>query len=362
MGILAPYSAVFLSLNATQRSLVANVPWTNAHSPLVWGRCMDNAPTTALRVPPPLSGHYGDPDDDRWTVHSVIAQGWRELVTFEASGVVIFGDFVVSNTASINICTQDLFFLQIMLEGHDVFMSTPTGREVGDSRIILGRFYGHEDTCFALPQGGRWRSLFVALSEGAVAHMWGMTHAELMAAISRSLPVHKASGVELVAHGNYLKPSEITKLRQIFNCNLTLSMRKAFLWSKSLELMIDIVSGLLEQHALPAVASPSAKAVREAREIMHRELSHPHTIDSLCFRVGLNRRDFIVSFRSHFGLTFHEYYTRLRMSEAAVLLRNGNHTVSDVARSVGYAQLSSFSRAFKSFHGFSPCQLIEDYH
>jgi AraC-like DNA-binding protein len=190
--------------------------------------------------------------------------------------------------------------------------------------------------------------------------MWGLEPERLVDVLRAAKGAGEAEAPNIVEYGAYVSLAKHDLPEQLFRCALPAMTRKAFIWSRSLELMIDIVSNALADHASDRTGfSRSRTAVRAARDILHREIGQPHTIDSLSFRVGVSRRDFMSSFKDEFGVTFHDYYMEARMDRAAALLNEPRIRVTDVSEQVGYTQLSSFSRAFKAFHGVSPCAFHE---
>ena len=84
-----------------------------------------------------------------------------------------------------------------------------------------------------------------------------------------------------------------------------------------------------------------------------RDLSLTEIADVAC----LNRYYFLRQFKSAFQLTPHQYLTQRRMQVADQLLRGSSKSVSDVCSAVGFNDLSSFSKLYKSFHGISPRQV-----
>lgn len=67
--------------------------------------------------------------------------------------------------------------------------------------------------------------------------------------------------------------------------------------------------------------------------------------------VTLNRM-----FIKSFGLTVHKYITQQRMKNAEETLKSGTATVGEVALAVGYKNIFHFSKAFKSYFGYTPKQ------
>jgi len=56
------------------------------------------------------------------------------------------------------------------------------------------------------------------------------------------------------------------------------------------------------------------------------------------------------------GMSTVEYIRSIRLKKAAILLQNGNFTISEVMYSVGFSNASYFTRAFSSEFGKSPSE------
>lgn len=64
-------------------------------------------------------------------------------------------------------------------------------------------------------------------------------------------------------------------------------------------------------------------------------------------------------FLRHTGLSPFRYLTKLRMDQAACLIRAGRR-VGEVARSVGYGDVYQFSRAYKRHFGYAPSETAKE--
>ena len=69
---------------------------------------------------------------------------------------------------------------------------------------------------------------------------------------------------------------------------------------------------------------------------------------------GMSPSYFSRAFRTAYGITFQEYLMRLRTREACRLLKNPNASVTDVAYTVGFNDVSYFGRMFKRYYNMSP--------
>ncbi|UFX48268.1 AraC family transcriptional regulator [Bradyrhizobium sp. 41S5] len=152
------------------------------------------------------------------------------------------------------------------------------------------------------------------------------------------------------------KPDIMLAADQILSCRYHEPLRHFYLNAKVVEIICGIaaqINGLPAQMPLRAV--PNKRAVIEAAAMIYRrETFNPPTIAQLATRVGLNRNDITSGFREAFGMTPHAYGHLLRMEKAHLMLQDGQLSVSDVARRVGYEGYSSFCRAYRSHFGRSP--------
>jgi AraC-like DNA-binding protein len=70
--------------------------------------------------------------------------------------------------------------------------------------------------------------------------------------------------------------------------------------------------------------------------------------------VGMSESRFMRYFRDASGMTFVSYLTRLRLSQAARLLRESTGNISEVADACGFRDQSYFDRQFRAEHGMTP--------
>lgn len=59
-------------------------------------------------------------------------------------------------------------------------------------------------------------------------------------------------------------------------------------------------------------------------------------------------------FRQVFGDTIYNYYQKLRMEEAAFMLKQAGYSVSEAGYRLGFSNLSHFSRLFEKHFGVTP--------
>ena len=103
-----------------------------------------------------------------------------------------------------------------------------------------------------------------------------------------------------------------------------------------------------------AGAAEEADLVAQVETLVSASLAHPPTVDDLAERLYVGRTALCERFRRATGTSVGAYVTRMRIDEAKRLLAQGDASVADVARAVGYRSASAFSTAFRRECGLAP--------
>lgn len=91
-----------------------------------------------------------------------------------------------------------------------------------------------------------------------------------------------------------------------------------------------------------------------ALRLLHDDPAHPWTVAELAAKVGLSRAALARRFTALVGEPPMSYLAGWRITLAANLLRETDHTVAAIARKVGYANAYALSVAFKRLRGTRP--------
>lgn len=94
--------------------------------------------------------------------------------------------------------------------------------------------------------------------------------------------------------------------------------------------------------------------VARAVQLIHDDPARRWTVSELARAIGYSRSAFTARFRELVGESPIAYATRTRLAFAASELERPDTSVGEVARSVGYASESAFSRAFVRAFGVTP--------
>lgn len=104
------------------------------------------------------------------------------------------------------------------------------------------------------------------------------------------------------------------------------------------------------------VESQSEKERGALLVFMAREYTNPElSLDMVRMQLGISRSKINDILKAEFGVTFSVYLNKLRLSEAAYLLREKEDvSISKIAYSIGYNNVSYFNKLFKIEYGCTP--------
>jgi AraC-like DNA-binding protein/mannose-6-phosphate isomerase-like protein (cupin superfamily) len=118
-----------------------------------------------------------------------------------------------------------------------------------------------------------------------------------------------------------------------------------------------LLLALRRESAAPA-ASPPALLDRVNRWITAHQ-REPFVLANLAVGIGLSGSYLRALFRQQFGLSLGRYVCETRCRLAALRLREGGLTVTEIAAACGFSSVYSFSRTFKRVIGVPPSVLLE---
>ncbi len=90
------------------------------------------------------------------------------------------------------------------------------------------------------------------------------------------------------------------------------------------------------------------------KEILNDEWNVNHSLEELSLRLGVHPVTISKYFKKYFGTTFGEYVRSLRINKSIFLVKNSNHSITEIAFQCGFADQSHFIRTFKAQTGLTP--------
>jgi AraC-like DNA-binding protein len=106
---------------------------------------------------------------------------------------------------------------------------------------------------------------------------------------------------------------------------------------------------------VPAPSRAIRLRLARARDAVHARYDTDLSVRALAAEAGLSPYHFVRTFRGAYGLTPHEYLTRVRLDRAREQLALGA-SVTRTCVDVGFASLGSFSTLFRRALGCSPSE------
>jgi AraC-like DNA-binding protein len=168
-----------------------------------------------------------------------------------------------------------------------------------------------------------------------------------MAGFSRSAPfVRGVIGKELETSLLHLfsQPEDNSNRRQV---ELYVAIYRLF------SLMIP-EAGTVNSDAGPANWLP------RSIEYMNTHYTENINVQDVAAYISVHRAYFSKVFAEQTGTTPIQYLQKLRMERAVQLLRRTLHSITEIAMSLGYPDLYSFTRAFSKYYGISPSKLRDN--
>jgi AraC-like DNA-binding protein len=160
------------------------------------------------------------------------------------------------------------------------------------------------------------------------------------------------------SHRVALRPSMALAANDVLSCRLTGDSRRTYMRGKALELLANAMDSLKSacepQRKTVRLTSVDFDRIASARSIMVADLEKTLTLAALARRVGLNRTKLAMGFKEFYGVSVQAFWRDAKLTKARELLRDSDMPVTEVAFSLGYSELSSFTRAFSRKFGILP--------
>lgn len=133
------------------------------------------------------------------------------------------------------------------------------------------------------------------------------------------------------------------------------------------KLTLSEIAALLGAHVLQRYCGTKATAGScslglktwqrlRALEMMNMRLDGSITIEEIATACSLSMRHFTRNFRRTFGVSAHQYLTRLRFERAKTLLLDTNQPLAEIAHLCGFSDQPAFTRAFSKVERMTPAR------
>jgi AraC family transcriptional regulator, transcriptional activator of the genes for pyochelin and ferripyochelin receptors len=146
-------------------------------------------------------------------------------------------------------------------------------------------------------------------------------------------------------------------IRQIIHCKYTGDLKKLFLLSKSIELLV-LSAEACNKAATKKEGIIKSKTDQEkiiaVRDLINDRITSPPNLSEIAKTVGLNEYKLKRGFKETFNNTIFGYLTDQRLNLAQQYLRDTQLTAAEISQELGYATPQHFNNAFKKKFGMTP--------
>ncbi len=143
---------------------------------------------------------------------------------------------------------------------------------------------------------------------------------------------------------------------QVLNCRFTGQLKKLFLLSKSIELLVlsaEAYNYTAKKDNFIKNKTDKEKIIA-VRDLINNRLSNPPGLSEIAQLVGLNEYKLKRGFKETFNSTVFDYLTGQRLQLANQYLLETQKTSAEIAYELGYSTPQHFNNAFKKKFGVTP--------
>ena len=116
------------------------------------------------------------------------------------------------------------------------------------------------------------------------------------------------------------------------------------------EMLMDYAERMRGLRRAKRLSVPVRKAIKMISENTGKRL----TVQQIADAAGYDRSHLHRLFKAEIGMGIHEYISAVRINAAKGMLRDGDHSIADIASLLGFSSQSHFCRAFSEAVGVTP--------
>lgn len=116
------------------------------------------------------------------------------------------------------------------------------------------------------------------------------------------------------------------------------------------DMMMDYAERMRRLRRAKRLSVPVRKAIKMISENTGKRL----TARQIAETIGYDRSHLHRLFKAEIGMGIHEYISAVRINAAKGMLRDGDHSIADIASLLGFSSQSHFCRAFSEAVGVTP--------
>jgi len=208
---------------------------------------------------------------------------------------------------------------------------------------------GNIDIAVVYPGKTKFRSILIAIDTIYLKTMLGQAEDN---AILKNIT---ASNQPLLFE-ELISPPIRAAAEEIIVASLPEPLQNFYIRIKAEEMICLLFAELYKRENTPvhSLNNDDVRKIYQIRDHVLSQLDTPPVLSELAAAAGMSASKLKRLFKQIFGSSFFNYYQSFRMKEAARLLKENKHTVTQVGYQLGFSNLSHFSRTFEAHIGMKP--------
>ena len=133
-------------------------------------------------------------------------------------------------------------------------------------------------------------------------------------------------------------------------------IKESYYKLKCVELLLFFsITNFSKNNSLP-LSKKQAKIVENVKNDLIMNLDSKITIDELSSKYAISKTSLKNCFKEVYGKPIFRWRKEFKLDYACRLIEEGNYSISEVSKMVGYASSSKFAQAFKEYVGCTPSE------
>ena len=121
-------------------------------------------------------------------------------------------------------------------------------------------------------------------------------------------------------------------------------------------LVLDVIENRSKDHAFKFTAIEIEKLLR-VRSFILGDWKKPPTTQRVAKYLGMSSTKTKVMFKQFYGKPIYKYFNEKRLEEAMKMITEGEHTITEIGRVLGFKNPSHFAECFKKKYHALPKKL-----
>lgn len=160
-------------------------------------------------------------------------------------------------------------------------------------------------------------------------------------------------GVNVIILSNF---EEFSYAKEAISLGVLEYLVKSDIRQKDIEKVLDKIENKEKEQSLEKkeIRGGYSKIIDKAINYIDKNYKEQITLTDVANHVYISNEYLSRLFKEEVGENFISYITTLRLEKGRMLLRNTDKKISDIAESVGYSNVSYFSKSYKKYFEINP--------